>query len=186
MVVRSRGFLGGSSGSVHKCIPTKTIHKLAQISTKKKFEVIRVNLWTKKNKSVLICGQKTKTAMQDYPYKEECYNIIGFAMEVHSELGNGFLEPVYQEALSVVLTENGIPHEREKLLKINFRGKVLKKKYVADFVCYNSIILELKAMDAIHPDHLAQVINYLKVTRFKLGLIINFGAKSLQYKRVIL
>lgn len=107
-------------------------------------------------------------------------------MEVHSELGCGFLEPVYQEALSVVLTEKGIPHEREKLLEINFRGAVLKKKYVADFVCYNNIILELKALDAIHPDHLAQVINYLKVTGIKLGLIINFGAKSLQYKRVIL
>lgn len=124
--------------------------------------------------------------MQEYPHKEECYNIIGCAMEVHSELGCGFLEPVYQEALSVVLTEKGIPHEREKLLEINFRGAVLKKKYVADFVCYNNIILELKALDAIHPDHLAQVINYLKVTGIKLGLIINFGAKSLQYKRVIL
>ena len=131
-------------------------------------------------------GQKTKPAMQEYPHKEECYNIIGCAMEVHSELGCGFLEPVYQEALSVVLTEKGIPHEREKLLEINFRGAVLKKKYVADFVCYNNIILELKALDAIHPDHLAQVINYLKVTGIKLGLIINFGAKSLQYKRVIL
>jgi GxxExxY protein len=124
--------------------------------------------------------------MQEYPYKQECYNIIGCAMEVHSELGNGFLEPVYQEALSVVLRENGIPHVREKLLEINFRGTVLEKKYVADFICYNSIILELKAMDAIHPNHLAQVINYLKVTGYNLGLIINFGAKSLQYKRVIL
>jgi GxxExxY protein len=107
-------------------------------------------------------------------------------MEVHSELGNGFLEPVYQEALSVVLTEERIPHEREKLLEINFRGAVLNKKYIADFVCYNNIILELKALDVIHPDHLAQVINYLKVTGYKLGLIINFGAKSLQYKRVVL
>jgi GxxExxY protein len=124
--------------------------------------------------------------MQEYPYKDECYNIIGCAMEVHSELGNGFLEPVYQEALSVVLTEERIQHEREKLLEINFRGAVLNKKYIADFVCCNNIILELKALDAIHPDHLAQVINYLKVTGYKLGLIINFGAKSLQYKRVIL
>ena len=124
--------------------------------------------------------------MEKYPYKEECYNIIGCAMEAHNELGCGFLESVYQEALSVVLRENGIPFEREKLLEISFRGKVLKKKYVADFVCYNNIILEIKAMDAIHPDHLAQVINYLKVTRKQLGLILNFGTKSLQYKRVIL
>jgi GxxExxY protein len=124
--------------------------------------------------------------MEDYPYKDECYQIIGCTMEVHNELGCGFLEPVYQEALSVVLTENGIPHEREKLLEINFRGAVLEKKYVADFICFNEIILEIKALDAIHPDHLAQVINYLKATGKKLGLIINFGAKSLQYKRVIL
>jgi GxxExxY protein len=124
--------------------------------------------------------------MEEYPYKDECYQIIGCAMEVHTELGNGFLEPVYQEALAIVLKDNGIPYVKEKVLDIHFRGNVLNKKYVADFVCFNEIILELKAMDAIHPDHLAQVINYLKVTGKKLGLIINFGAKSLQYKRVIL
>lgn len=124
--------------------------------------------------------------MEEYPYKEECYKIIGCAMEVHKELGCGFLEPVYQEALSIVFEEKGIPYVREKVLEISFRGKTLQKKYVADFICFNEVIVELKALDALCPEHTAQVLNYLKATGKKLGLIINFGAKSLQYKRVIL
>ncbi len=107
-------------------------------------------------------------------------------MEVHKELGCGFLELVYQEALSIVFEEKDIPYVRDKVLEISFRGKTLQKKYVADFVCFDEVIVELKALDAIHPEHLAQVLNYLKATGKKLGLIINFGTKSLQYKRVIL
>jgi len=124
--------------------------------------------------------------MEEYLYKEECYKIIGCAMEVHKELGCGFLELVYQEALSIVFEEKDIPYVRDKVLEISFRGKTLQKKYVADFVCFDEVIVELKALDAIHPEHLAQVLNYLKATGKKLGLIINFGTKSLQYKRVIL
>jgi GxxExxY protein len=124
--------------------------------------------------------------MEDYPFKEECYNIIGCAMETHKELGCGFLEAVYQEALSLVFEEKGIPFIREKVLEINFRGKTLNKKYVADFVCFDEVIVELKAMDALCPEHIAQVLNYLKATGKKLGLLINFGTQSLQYKRVIL
>lgn len=122
----------------------------------------------------------------EYPLKEETYSIIGCCMEVHRELGCGFLEPVYQEALSIVFREKQIPFIKEKVLAIEFRGRVLDKKYVADFICFDEIIVELKATDALCSEHLVQVINYLKVTRKKLGLIINFGTKSLQYKRVIL
>ena len=115
------------------------------------------------------------------------YNIpIGAAMDVHNELGCGFLEPVYQEALSVVLLENKIPFVKEKVLDIEFRGKILDKKYVADFICYNEVIVELKATDGIMDKHIAQVLNYLKATGKKIGLIINFGTNRLQYKRVIL
>lgn len=118
-------------------------------------------------------------------YKEEVYNIIGAAMEVHSVLGCGFSEAVYQEALAIELTERGIPFEQEKLIQIDYKGKVLKKYYQADFVCYDKIILELKALSALSPEHESQLLNYLKATGLKLGILINFGEKSLVYKRYI-
>lgn len=124
--------------------------------------------------------------MEEYPHKEETYKIIGACMEVHSELGCGFLEAVYQEALSMVLEEKGIPFQREKILNINFRGKLLLKKYVADFICFDKIIVELKAADGLTDKDMAQVLNYLKATGLKIGLLINFGTTKLQYKRIIL
>lgn len=124
--------------------------------------------------------------MEEYLYKQECYDIIGAAMEMHNELGHGFLEPVYQEALSIVFLENGIPFSKEQVLDIHFKGRLLNKKYVADFICYNEIIVELNALEALVPEHTAQVLNYLKATDKKLGLLINFGTPKLQYKRVIL
>ncbi len=121
-----------------------------------------------------------------YPHKEETYRIIGACMEVHRELGCGFLEAVYQEALSIVLDDHSIPFQREKALDINFRGKILIKKYVADFICFDKVILELKASDALTDKDIAQVLNYLKATGLKIGLLINFGTTKLQYKRIIL
>jgi GxxExxY protein len=122
--------------------------------------------------------------MTDIIYKEESYKIIGACMEVHKELGCGFLEPVYQEALEIVFKKNGIPYQREKELSIMFYGEPLKKTYNADFVCYDKIILELKALSALLPEHEAQVINYLKTSDFKLGILVNFGSASLEYKRI--
>jgi GxxExxY protein len=107
-------------------------------------------------------------------------------MEVHKALGAGFLEAVYQEALSMELAGAGIPFVKEKILEITYKGTILEKKYVADFVCFDEVIVELKAVDALSPDHIAQVLNYLKATGKKIGLLINFGSRSLQYKRVIL
>jgi GxxExxY protein len=124
--------------------------------------------------------------MEEYLFKQECYDIIGAAMEVHNELGHGFLEPVYQEALSIVFQENGIPFSKEQVLDIHFKGRLLNKKYVADFICYDEVIVELKAMENLAPEHIAQVLNYLKATGKKLGLLLNFGTSKLQYKRVIL
>jgi GxxExxY protein len=117
--------------------------------------------------------------------KNEVYKIIGAAMEVHRLLGCGFLEAVYQEALELEFQARNIPYEREKTLQISYKGKKLKKEYVADFVCFDSVIVELKALSALNNDHLAQVINYLKATEIEIGLLINFGTASLEHKRLV-
>lgn len=124
--------------------------------------------------------------MNDLLFAEEIYNITGAAMDVQNELGTGFLEPVYQEALAIEMNARGIPFEREKELTIEYKGIILDKKYYADFVCYDDIIVELKAVDAIKNEHVAQVLNYLHASQKKLGYIINFGVKPLQRKRVVL
>ncbi len=124
--------------------------------------------------------------MEEFPYKNECYQIIGCCMEVHKALGPGFLEAVYQEALSLELKDANIPFNKEKVLEVWYKGILLEKKYVADFICFDEVIVELKACDSLSPEHIAQVLNYLKATGKKIGLLINFGSQSLQYKRVIL
>jgi GxxExxY protein len=119
-------------------------------------------------------------------HKEKTYQIIGAAMEVHNELGCGFLEPVYQEAFELELQIQNIPYEREKLLGIVYKNRLLKKTYSADFVCFGNIIVELKALSSITTDNVSQTLNYLKATGMELGIILNFGSKSLQHKRLIL
>ena len=114
------------------------------------------------------------------------YKIIGACIEVHSQLGCGFLEPVYQEALSMEFKNRNIPYQKEKLIKINYKNKMLSKKYIADFICFDKIIIELKALSKLTSDHDAQLLNYLKATGFELGLLVNFGTKKLEYKRMIL
>ena len=123
--------------------------------------------------------------MTELIFKEESYKIIGAAMEVHKELGAGFLEAIYQEAFELELQKQNIPYEREKLLNIFYKGQKLKKRYSADFVCYDKIVVELKALSELNTDHDAQVLNYLKTSGLKLGLLLNFGSKSLQYKRLV-
>jgi GxxExxY protein len=100
-------------------------------------------------------------------YAEESYQIIGACMEVHKVLGCGFLEPVYQEALENEFKIKNIQYEREKMLKIYYKNIELNKKYYADFICFGSIILEIKALSRILPAHEAQLINYLKATGYK-------------------
>lgn len=106
-------------------------------------------------------------------------------MEVHKELGAGFLESVYQEAFEMELQAQNIPYEREKLLNVFYKGNKMKKRYSADFVCYDKIVVELKALRELSADHEAQLLNYLKSSGLKLGLLLNFGSKSLQYKRLV-
>ncbi|MDT8390950.1 MAG: GxxExxY protein [Lentisphaeria bacterium] len=122
--------------------------------------------------------------MSDLLYKQESYAIVGAAMSVHRELGHGFLEPVYQEALEIELNRAEIPYVREAELSILYRGQPLAKKYFADFVFYDKIILELKAVSSLTGDHEAQLFNYLKATQLQLGMLLNFGAPSIEYKRI--
>ncbi len=118
-------------------------------------------------------------------FKEESYKIIGICMNIHSTLGNGFLEAVYCEVLEKEFIKNNIPYQREVKLDLFFNGEKLDKKYKADFICFDNIILEIKAVSFIHENFTKQILNYLKATDKKLGLLINFGEKSLKYKRII-
>ena len=108
-------------------------------------------------------------------HSNESYAINGAAMQVYNVLEHGFLESVYQEALAIEFTKRGIPYQREKELKIYYDGKELQQTYRADFVCYDDIIVEIKAVSELDGSHRSQVYNYLKATGFKLGLLINFG-----------
>ena len=124
--------------------------------------------------------------MEKIIYKTESYEIIGACMEVHNELGCGFLEPVYQDALEIEFKNKGIPFQKEKELKIFYKGIKLEHKYFADFVCYEKIIVELKALKSLNTEHESQLLNYLKATGFKLGILVNFGESQLKYKRFVL
>ena len=117
-------------------------------------------------------------------YKEESYKIIGAAMEVHKVIGCGFTEPIYQEALEREFELRDLPFEREKTFRVTYKGVLLDKEFCADFVCFDEIIVELKAVTDFTDEHYAQVYNYLKASGMALGLLINFGKKSLEYKRI--
>ena len=117
-------------------------------------------------------------------YQDEIYTIVGAAMEVQNELGLGFLELVYHDALNIELGLRGVPFETEKEIRIMYKGKPLDKVYKADLVCYGNIIVELKAVDKLLSEHTAQLLNYLKATGSTIGVLINFGEKPLRYKIV--
>lgn len=120
-------------------------------------------------------------------FKEESYEIIGAAFEVYNKLGQGFLEAVYQECLEIEFKKRRIPYEREKEIKIFYDGIELTQSYRADFVCYDKIIVELKAMSALDDSHHAQVYNYLHATGYKLGILLNFGCSDgLEKDRIVL
>jgi GxxExxY protein len=116
---------------------------------------------------------------------KKTYSIIGAAMEVHKELWSGFLEAVYQEAMEKELAYQEIPYKSQPPVRIKYKGEPLKKKYEPDFICYDEVIVEIKAMDKLSGNEHAQIINYLKASELKVGLLINFGAKSLEHKRFV-
>jgi len=124
--------------------------------------------------------------MTELLLKDEVFAIVGAAIEVHRELGPGFLEAVYQEALAIELRERGIQFEAQKPLRISYKGKTLNKEYFADLVCCGQIIVELKALDRLTGNEEAQILNYLKATGLRVGVIINFGSHGkLEWKRFV-
>ena len=118
-------------------------------------------------------------------YPQESYKINGAIYEVHKELGPGLLEKVYQDALETEFKLQDIPYEREKSFSIMYKGTQLTEKYIADFVCYNKIVIELKAVEELNPVHKAQVIKYLAITGYKLGLLVNFNSIKVNPERII-
>ena len=115
----------------------------------------------------------------------ENFAVIAAAMEVHRELRHGFLETVYQYALAVEFTLQQIPFEREKLLQVSYKGGILPSFYKADFVCFRSVLVECKALQAVGGAEEAQVLNYLRITGLPRAVLLNFGTRSLEYKRLI-
>ena len=122
---------------------------------------------------------------EEYLYESETYKIIGAMMEVHKTLGCRFLEAVYQEALAIEFERRKIPFVKEKKLLLFYKEVKLEKYYVADFLCYDKIVVEIKALSALTTTHDSIMINYLNATKLKVGILGNFGEKSLKYKRLI-
>lgn len=118
-------------------------------------------------------------------YQDLTFSIIGAAMEVHRVLGCGFTEPIYQDALEEEFRLRNIPYSREKSFQVTYKDKVLDKTFRTDFVCYDKVIVELKTASDFTDEHYAQVCNYLKASGMELALLINFGKKSLEYKRIL-
>lgn len=106
-------------------------------------------------------------------------------MEVHKEMGCGFLEAVYQEALGIEFESQEIPFKAQPTIEIFYKGKLLEKKYQPDFICFDEILVEIKALEQLSGIEESQIINYLKATGFKVGLLVNFGSKTLEYKRFV-
>jgi len=125
--------------------------------------------------------------MEDFPFKEETYRIIGICMDVQKTLGYGFSEVVYKDAMELEFIDAPLRYLRERELAVEYKGRILHHRFVADFLCYEKIIVEIKTnTNGIIDDHIAQVLNYLRVSDNTIGLIINFGKKRLEYKRLIL
>ncbi len=124
--------------------------------------------------------------MSEIIFKEESYNIIGICMDVHNNLGPGFLETVYKDALEYEFKNAGIQYEREKKFEVNYKDIILPHKFYADFVVYDKIILEVKAVSEISNEFIAKAINYCKVSNTILALIVNFGQQKLTNQRIII
>ena len=122
--------------------------------------------------------------MEEYLSPGETYKIIGILFEVHKNLGKGFSEIVYKDAIEYEFSQQSIPFEREKEFSVKYKEATLKHKFYADFVVHNKIILEIKTVDCFNNSHYNQCLNYLKVSNIELALLINFNSVSLEYKRI--
>lgn len=118
--------------------------------------------------------------------KEESYRIVGACFEVYNSMGSGFLEAVYQECLEIELSKQAIPFKAQVPLELSYKGQALEQKYIPDFICFDKLIVEIKAVKELRDEHRAQVHNYLKATGYRLGLLVNFGRHpKLQYERIV-
>jgi GxxExxY protein len=124
--------------------------------------------------------------MSELFYKDECFSIIGICFEVHNNLGAGFLEIVYKDALEYEFRKAKIPYTREKEYIVNYKDVILPHRFYADFVVFDKIILEVKGVSGIADEFVAQALNYLKVSGNKLALIVNFGEIKLNYRRIVI
>ncbi|HEX2971748.1 MAG TPA: GxxExxY protein [Tepidisphaeraceae bacterium] len=128
-----------------------------------------------------------KEQAREFLLKDETYAVVGAAMEVYNTLGPGFLEAVYQEAIELELTDRGIPFESQKPITIGYKNHLLQKQYIADLVCYGALLAELKAIEILTTREESQLINYMKATGLRVGLLLNFGhPKNLDWKRMVL
>ena len=124
---------------------------------------------------------------EDILYRDEVYRVIGSCIAVHKDKGNGFVEPVYQDALELELELSGIPFDAQRNYAISYRGRILKHTYTPDLLCFDKILVELKAAKCLTDEHRAQHLNYLKVTGLELRLLVNFGSHPrLEWERIIL
>ncbi len=118
--------------------------------------------------------------------KDEVYAIVGAAIEVHRVLGSGYLEPVYQEAMEIESEGQKLPFKAQSRIKIRYKEHTLKKEYIPDFIFYEQVIVEIKALDKLSGKEEAQILNYLKATGYKVGVLINFGSHpKLEWKRFV-
>jgi len=124
--------------------------------------------------------------MSELLYKEEVYQIVGYCMAVHRELGKGYDEIVYRDALEIERKIEGMPFVRKKKFEVTYKGVILPHCYYADFVIQDKILLETKASESLHPTHVRQVLDYLAASKLKLALLVNFGSDSLEWKRIVL
>jgi GxxExxY protein len=125
--------------------------------------------------------------MSELIYAQECYKVIGACFEVYKDKGSGFLEGVFQECLELELGFQGIPFQAQSLLPLSYKGHLLKQSYMADLVCFDRIVVELKAVEKLADEHRAQLLNYLNATGHRLGLLINFGHHpKLEWERMVL
>jgi GxxExxY protein len=124
--------------------------------------------------------------MSELLYKEEVFKLVGFCMEIHRELGRGLDEILYKDAFVVELSRANIPFCREKSYEVTYKGVILPHRYNADFIVWDKLVFEAKAVEKLTDAHVKQVLNYLAASKLRLGLLVNFGGDSLEWKRVIL
>lgn len=125
--------------------------------------------------------------MKELVHAEECYRIVGACFEVYKDKGSGFLEGVFQECLELELGFQGIPYRPRALLPLAYKGHPLKQRYIADLLCYDRVVVELKAVGSLVDEHRSQILNYLNATGYRLGLLVNFGHyPKLEWERIVL